>query len=801
MRFRKHSAKSQPIRKRKNKSSKQTLAKAAARKNLSEQRRVHKLLDADARILRARLDSVNASSKVIGRESVPDLKPRSLSSILEVSEQGNALNTSDYDDDIENVYEILKESLVHPLRSSLEPDATDKPNQRNVATHDKRNKQRAVNSAAPPLPQPSSLDIEFVNSDGEEDWTGNVEAELRNAVQREILHFGTSQPSEPPQAYTTVAKFATLRVSAAVSDVLGSSISALVTGESPISLGVQPSTLSSWRKHPTFRSAINGQKTSPLLRGFAATLRSYCDLLLCARIDECIDDAVRAMYVAHIVAHILRARSRVVKNNVMLRNERGLEDTFANVRDQGFSRARAVIIVPMKNVAYDVVSLVIRLAGGGKDGMVVVNQCRFKDEFGPDAGEENGDCESPSKRGTQAHDNSQKVPTVPKGGIKPADYSRTFRGNIDDDFKLGIAFSKRSIKLYTEFYDSDLIVASPLGLRRESAAKAIGQDRYSKAMRAKRKQEEDEEWVSGIDSKHEKKEGNANDDGFLSSIEICVVDGANIFSMQNWDTLKRVMGMLNKMPSNTRDTDFSRVREWCLDGQMGKYRQSIVISRYRKSEFMALFREFRNHSGKVQLIESPSKNGICSDLRLRIRQTFFKVPDAATPLESMEKRMVFFFNHTFPIVQALSNSKILLVVPSYFDFVRVRNKLLKIVEEDPSLSFSSISEYSRFSDVTRARARLFNGEIKLLIITERFHFFWRHRIRGANTIAWFALPENAEFYPEVLDMTTEAADKGHLVQSFAMYDKFDTFSLERILGATRCQEMTSKMSRTSYIFE
>lgn len=50
-------------------------------------------------------------------------------------------------------------------------------------------------------------------------------------------------------------------------------------------------------------------------------------------------------------------------------------------------------------------------------------------------------------------------------GTKPEDYKFTFRDNIDDCFRIGIKLNRKSMKLYSEFYSSDIIVASPLGLR------------------------------------------------------------------------------------------------------------------------------------------------------------------------------------------------------------------------------------------------------------------------------------------------------------------------------------------------
>lgn len=78
-------------------------------------------------------------------------------------------------------------------------------------------------------------------------------------------------------------------------------------------------------------------------------------------------------------------------------------------------------------------------------------------------------------------------------------------------------------------------------------------------------------------------------------------------------------------------------------------------------------------------------------------------------------------------------SHTLIYVPSYFDFVRLRNYFKK--EE---LNFTHICEYTQRSAVSRARHFFLQGEKQFLLLTERFHFYKRY---GGAGFTWGGLTE------------------------------------------------------------
>ncbi|CAJ0831211.1 2586_t:CDS:2 [Entrophospora sp. SA101] len=227
---------------------------------------------------------------------------------------------------------------------------------------------------------------------------------------------------------------------------------------------------------------------------------------------------IKEIYVLHAINHILKTRKHVLKNNSKITKAQASNKFIEKeLRDQGFTRPKVLIILPFRNSALEVVDIMIKLSGTDQQE----NRKRFYDSYGLTPDQE------------KINEN------------KPDDFLATFRGNIDDLFRIGIKFTRKSMKLYSKFYSSDIIVASPLGLRM-----IIGEENDDKK----------------------------RDFDFLSSIELIIFDQCESFLMQNWDHVEGIFKHLNLIPTSAHDCDFSRVKNWYLDG---RYTSTSNVNRSR----------------------------------------------------------------------------------------------------------------------------------------------------------------------------------------------------------------------------
>jgi U3 small nucleolar RNA-associated protein 25 len=176
------------------------------------------------------------------------------------------------------------------------------------------------------------------------------------------------------------------------------------------------------------------------------------------------------------------------------------------------------------------------------------------------------------------------------------------------------------------------------------------------------------------------------------------------------------------------------------------------------------------------------------DVLIRARQVFQRIPSDSF-LSQGDDRLKYFTNNILPHILRLEQKHTMIFIPSYFDFTAVRNLLLK-----KEVSFVSITEYARTSEISRGRARFLQGRKDIMLYTGRSFFFMRHFIKGVKHLVFFGLPEHGEFYPNLVNMMSVDHLQGTQVDisifsCLCLYTKYDAHALERIVGTKYCDTM------------
>ncbi|KAF7186705.1 U3 small nucleolar RNA-associated protein 25 [Pseudocercospora fuligena] len=451
---------------------------------------------------------------------------------------------------------------------------------------------------------------------------------------------------------------------------------------------------------------------------------AYQDVLMSGRTPESAP-SLRNISALHAVNHVLKGRDRVLKNNERLSHADSSAEI--NAQDQGFVRPKILILTETRQMAANYADAIVEVFKPDQQE----HRKRFDDAF------------------RDPLDDRQTM---------PEDYRELFGGNNDNSFLTALKLTRKTLKFYSGFYNSDIILASPLGLRRI------------------------------IENEDKKKQ----DYDFLSSIEVLIADQADAMYMQNWENVEVVFNHLNLELRQAHDCDFSRVRPWYLDGHAKHLRQTILFSAYMTPEMNRLWSaHMLNVEGKVKY--TPSYAGAITDTSgLGIKQTFSRF-DSSSPGDDPDARFKYFTTAILPRLLRTGAQGTLIFIPSYFDFLRIRNFFAgsTLTEET---SFGTIHDYSEVSDQRRARSRFSNGKHSILLYTQRAHHFFRLKIRDVKRVVMYGMPDNPIFYQELVEgylgtSISEGKIEAAEANVRAIFSKWDGLRLERVVGSERVKSM------------
>ncbi|XP_017245108.2 protein NUCLEOLAR FACTOR 1 [Daucus carota subsp. sativus] len=165
-------------------------------------------------------------------------------------------------------------------------------------------------------------------------------------------------------------------------------------------------------------------------------------------------------------------------------------------------------------------------------------------------------------------------------------------------------------------------------------------------------------------------------------------------------------------------------------------------------------------------------------LTFQIYQRF----DAESIVDVDDARLAYFSQKVFPKIKDSIQGGTMIFISSYFEFVRLRNFL-----KSQDASFCLLGEYTKQSDISRARAWFFQEKRKIMLYTERAHFYHRYKIRGIQNLIIYSLPERKEFYPEIVNMLQGSEN----MTTTVLLSCFDMLRLERIVGRGPAKRMAT----------
>jgi len=114
------------------------------------------------------------------------------------------------------------------------------------------------------------------------------------------------------------------------------------------------------------------------------------------------------------------------------------------------------------------------------------------------------------------------------------------------------------------------------------------------------------------------------------------------------------------------------------------------------------------------------------------------------------QRLDFFKRNLLGIVNRKKKRGVLVFLRSYLEYILVRNLLIREIGA-LNINLLTFNEYTEFSEIKKKRAIIGKDPNQFILVTERFYYFYRYRIDNFSLIIFYSLPQNQEFYFEIIN--------------------------------------------------
>ncbi|CAD2097867.1 U3 small nucleolar RNA-associated protein 25, putative [Plasmodium vinckei lentum] len=455
----------------------------------------------------------------------------------------------------------------------------------------------------------------------------------------------------------------------------------------------------------------------------------------------------------------LEKTQQVEKENIQLKDD---------LCDESFSKPKILILCAFRYICKEYVDLLINMLSL----IEVKNKNRFINEY---------DITPEEKKNLKDMYIKKK---------QSFDYINLYRGNSDDCFRLGIKLfeNEKKIQLYSPFYDSDILICSPLGLEIIIKEYKENEDKTNNIYNEDDNYSDDYE-INGTENSakktnKKKKKINTNNNkkkklyeyDFLSSIEVLVIDQIDIILMQNILTLKNVLNFINKPLLKWRNANINRIAKYAIDGYIKNYRQTIITSSIIDTNFISLIQLSNNYRSFLKLFIKNDDDTVLLSIRnmFKINQYFKKIE--CDDILKIEECIIDFFSTN--VIEILTNIKQLIIcIPTYIEYIR----LYEILKKN-DISFKGVNEYTTEKKRIKIQ-KLFKFEkVNILLVTSRLIYYERCTFKNANHVIFFSPPKFQFMYFELIKNITINTPNA---SSMCYYTKYHTYELERIVGQKR----------------